>query len=133
MYALATNGTLLASFNLNKTVDDVEDIAVGRGPVPGRSYLYVGDIGGNVGGATVRSQVQILRIPEPPVDLAWAGNARSEDFADVETFTLDYLQKTLRVKKRDGRTWNFTTRAANADPLLVFQRDVDRARARLAH
>ena len=54
-------------------------------------------------------------------------------FADVETFTLDYLQKTLRVKKRAGRTWNFTTRAANANPLLVFQRDVDRARARLVH
>lgn len=53
-------------------------------------------------------------------------------FTDLETFTLDYLQKTLRVKKRAGRTWNFTTRAANADPLLVFQRDVDRARARLA-
>jgi hypothetical protein len=54
-------------------------------------------------------------------------------FADLETFTLDYVEKTLRVKKRAGRTWNFTTRAANADPLLVFQRDVDRARARLAH
>ncbi len=54
-------------------------------------------------------------------------------FADMETFTLDYLQKTLRVKKRAGRTWNFTTRAADADPLLVFQRDVDRARARLTH
>ena len=54
-------------------------------------------------------------------------------FADVETFTMDYMQKTLRVKKRGGRTWNFTTPAANADPLLVFQRDVDRARARLAH
>jgi len=54
-------------------------------------------------------------------------------FADMETFTLDYLQKTLRVKKRASRTWNFTTRAADADPLLVFQRDVDRARARLAH
>ena len=54
-------------------------------------------------------------------------------FADLETFTLDYLQKTLRVKKRAGRTWNFTTRAADADSLLVFERDVDRARARLAH
>ena len=53
--------------------------------------------------------------------------------ADVEVFTLDYKEKVLRVKKRAGRTWNFTTRAANADPLLVFQRDVDRARARLAH
>jgi hypothetical protein len=37
------------------------------------------------------------------------------------------------VKKRAGRTWNFTTRTADADPLLVFQRDVDRARARLTH
>ena len=60
-------------------------------------------------------------------------DAFSLAFADMETFTLDYLQKTLRVKKRVGRTWNFTTRAANADPLLVFQRDVDRARARLPH
>jgi hypothetical protein len=60
-------------------------------------------------------------------------DAFSLAFADLETFTLDYRQKTLRVKKRAGRTWNFTTRAANADPLLVFQRDVDRARARLAH
>ena len=54
-------------------------------------------------------------------------------FTDLETFTLDYVEKNLRVKKRGGRTWNFTTRAANADPLQVFQRDVDRARARLAH
>ena len=54
-------------------------------------------------------------------------------FADIETFTLDSPQKTLRVKKRAGRTWNFTTRAADAEPLLVFQRDVDRARARLPH
>ena len=53
-------------------------------------------------------------------------------FADVEEFTLDYKQKTLRIKKRHGRTWNFTTRAANADSLLVFQRDVDRARVRLS-
>jgi len=60
-------------------------------------------------------------------------DAFSLAFADMEAFTLDYLQKTLRVKKRVGRTWNFTTRAANADPLLVFQRDVDRARARLPH
>jgi hypothetical protein len=52
-------------------------------------------------------------------------------FADVEEFTLDYKQKNLRIKKRHGRTWNFTTHAANADSLLVFQRDVDRARARL--
>ena len=54
-------------------------------------------------------------------------------FADLETFSLDYQQKLLRVKKRNGRTWNFTTRAENADSLLVFQREVDKARVRLTH
>jgi hypothetical protein len=53
-------------------------------------------------------------------------------FSEIEVFTLDYKDKTLRVKKRLGRAWNFTTRAPNADPLLVFQRDVDRVRARLS-
>ena len=36
----------------------------------------------------------------------------------------------LRLKQRGGRTWNFTTRAATADPLFVFHRDVDAARPR---
>ena len=45
---------------------------------------------------------------------------------------LDYQGKTLQIKQRGGRTWNFTTRTSNADPLLVFQREVDHARSRLA-
>ncbi len=49
----------------------------------------------------------------------------------IETFSVDYLGKTLTVKMRDGKTWNFTTRAANADPLFVFHREVERARERL--
>jgi hypothetical protein len=53
-------------------------------------------------------------------------------FADVEIFVVDYQAKNLRIKRRQGRTWNFTTRASNADPLLAFQREVDRARAKLA-
>jgi hypothetical protein len=69
--------------------------------------------------------------------LRYETNSRGDGFtlafADLDTFTLDYLQKTLRVKKRGGRTWNFTTRAADADPLLAFEREVDHARARLVH
>ena len=53
-------------------------------------------------------------------------------FGDVERFALDYQGKTLQIRQRGGRTWNFTTRASNADPLLVFQREVDHARSRLA-
>lgn len=57
-------------------------------------------------------------------------DAFSLPLASIEAFTLDYQEKRLRLKQRGGRTWNFTTRAASADPLFVFHRDVDEARPR---
>jgi hypothetical protein len=61
-----------------------------------------------------------------------ASDAAVIAFADLETFTVDYLKKNLRVKKRGGKTWNFEDPAGQADPLFVFHRDVDKARAKLA-
>jgi hypothetical protein len=90
VFALDYTGALLATFNLDVTVSDVEDIAVGRGPVAGVSYLYLGDIGGSAGTNTVRGSVRVLRSPEPAVDRAWKGDPRSEDLAGTETFTLAY-------------------------------------------
>lgn len=52
-------------------------------------------------------------------------------FEEVEVFEVDYLKKNLRVKKRGGKTWNFTTRHENADPIFVFHRNVEKVRARL--
>jgi hypothetical protein len=52
--------------------------------------------------------------------------------AALEEFDVDYQDKRLRVKIKGGRTFNFTTRAPNADPLLVFHRDVEKAREKLA-
>jgi hypothetical protein len=52
--------------------------------------------------------------------------------AALEQFSVDYKEKLLRVKVKGGRTFNFTTRAANADPLFVFHRDVEKARTKLA-
>ena len=60
------------------------------------------------------------------------GDAFTLPYAQVETFTVDYLQKNLRVKQRGGKTWNFTNKAGNADPLFVFHRDVEAARKKLA-
>jgi hypothetical protein len=74
IFALSTNGALLASFNLRKTVEDVEGIAVGPGPISGVSYLYVGDIGGDTASGASRDRVQVLRVPEPVVDPSWAGD-----------------------------------------------------------
>lgn len=62
-----------------------------------------------------------------------ANDAFTLPFSQVETFTVDYLEKNLRVKQNDGKTWNFTDKAAaNADALFVFHRDVEAARKKLA-
>lgn len=61
-----------------------------------------------------------------------ASDAFAMTFAEVDTFVVDYLKKNLRVKKRGGRTWNFEDPKGQADPLFVFHRDVEKARARLA-
>jgi PEGA domain len=51
---------------------------------------------------------------------------------DLEVFQVDYLQKNLKLKPRRGKEYNFTDPEGNADRLLVFQRDVQKARERLA-
>jgi len=58
-------------------------------------------------------------------------DAFSLSFNQLETFEIDYINKALKVKRRAGKTWNFTTRAENADPLFVFHRDVTKARQKL--
>ncbi len=59
-------------------------------------------------------------------------HAFSIPFADVKTFEVDYLQKNLRVTRKDGKTFNFTDRNANADALFVFHKNVEAARKKLA-
>jgi hypothetical protein len=53
-------------------------------------------------------------------------------FSEIETFEVDYLKKNLRIKKRGGKQYNFTTKAENADPLFVFHRNVDKVRQQVA-
>jgi hypothetical protein len=65
-------------------------------------------------------------------ETANAGDAFTMPFADLEAFTVDYLKKSLRVKRRSGKTWNFEDPNGQPDPLFVFHRDVEKARGRLA-
>jgi hypothetical protein len=51
-------------------------------------------------------------------------------FADIDEFEMDYVKKNLRVRRRAGKTWNFTN--DSADALFVFHRDVNKAREKLA-
>lgn len=58
------------------------------------------------------------------------GDAFTVGFDEVDQFEVDYLKKNLRIRKRGGKTWNFTN--ADADSLFVFHRDVAKAREKLA-
>ena len=55
----------------------------------------------------------------------------SAPLLDVGTFQVDYLEKNLRLALRSGKQYNFTDPEGNADRLLVFHRDVEKARERL--
>ncbi|MBC8094867.1 MAG: immunoglobulin domain-containing protein [Akkermansiaceae bacterium] len=91
LFAVHTNGSLLARFYHFSSLNDVEDMALGPGPSNGVSYLYLGDIGGKFSANEVRSSVRVLRIPEPTVSLSWASNPHLFDsFANVQSFTLTY-------------------------------------------
>ena len=84
IYAISTNGALLATYNFSPPVEDFEDMAVGDG------YVYIADIGGSQSLNGTRSQIRILRAPEPQVNLEWAANPVSIDLGQIETFNLTY-------------------------------------------
>ncbi len=63
--ALRTDGKLVQQYIVAGVKNmDWEDIAIGPGPDPGRSYIYIGDIGNNNAPRTV---LQLIRFPEPTV------------------------------------------------------------------
>ena len=70
-----------------------------------------------------------------PGGLAFEAEGGKDSFrgplSDLERFDVDYLKKTLRVSLRGGRSYDFTVEGRSADPLLVFQQKVDKARKRL--
>lgn len=63
VYLLNSKGVLVSTIKLEDVSNrDWEDIAEGIGPVKGKSYVYVGDIGDNAG---IRKHIRIYRFPEP--------------------------------------------------------------------
>lgn len=87
LFAIAGTGQTIGEFALSgATAVDWEDIAAGIGPIPGVSYLYVGDIGDN---ASTRTSVQVYRVPEPTVD-PHAPAASPRTLTGVATLHLGY-------------------------------------------
>jgi hypothetical protein len=94
--------------NRRKGVDDCEDIAVGPGPVKGKSYVYLGDIGDN---SSKRKFITIYRAQEktswgidslantPTVPL----HLKYPDYPkDAETLMLDPIEKLLYIVTKRG-------------------------------
>jgi hypothetical protein len=112
LFAIDSRGRTLRIYSLaDVTAVDWEDIAVGPGPAPGASYVYVGDIGDN--GAN-RSEVQVLRVREPivsrgrAVTLGGVATLRlryPDGPRDAEALVVDPERRQLYVieKRRDGR------------------------------
>lgn len=91
VYAVDDQGRYLATFKLPQfPTGDFEDIAVGPGPDPRLSYVYLGDIGDN---RVNRSEIVVYQFPEPWTDLAWAGNPPSNDLGGGRAFHLQYPEQ----------------------------------------
>ena len=91
VFAINTAGQTLGEYGLTgATATDWEDIAAGPGPTGGVSYLYVGDIGGNV---TPRSTVEVYRVAEPLVDPS-NPITTPQSLSGVDKLTLNYPDGT---------------------------------------
>ena len=118
VFATDLSGAAIGRFRLQGAqARDWEDIDVGPGPEPGRSYLYLGDIGGNKG----RSNLSIYRAVEPGI-LPGASGVRGSVPAE-----------RIDVMYPDGLAWD--AEALLVDPhalAAVFRQYVSKNRCRRA-
>jgi hypothetical protein len=104
IYAINSTGSLIGTFTLDG-VDgaDVEDMAIGPGPVANQDYLYLADIGDN---DKLRPAVYIHRFPEPTVNAT--GTPVAGTLSQGNSFPLNYPNgerynsETLMVDPRTG-------------------------------
>lgn len=123
IYVLDTLGQYLGSIELEGVQNrDWEDMATGPGPIAGKSYLYIGDIGDNF---SKHEELIVYRIPEPKtlgqkeklnvvpekIILVYPDGSK-----DAETLLVDPLSGDLYVlSKRDASN---TLYKVNGDQLV---------------
>jgi PEGA domain len=75
------------------------------------------------------------RLVATPRGLRYETANKSDAFAspllDIDTWEIDYLEKTLKVGLKTGKRYDLSDPAGNADRLFVFHRDLEKARERL--
>jgi hypothetical protein len=84
-FAFDKTGKALGEYRLTGgMLTDWEDIAVGPGP-DNQSYVFIGDFGDN---SVNRTEVQVIKVPEPNVSVSQA--AVTEDIATFEVLRFTY-------------------------------------------
>jgi hypothetical protein len=75
------------------------------------------------------------QLSATPDGLRFAATDAADNFSaaltDLDVFEIDYAAKNLRIRTREGRTYNFTTPDETADGLLRFHAEVDKVRKRI--
>lgn len=112
LFAMDTTGKRLGVYNLDGVqAVDCEDIAIGPGPIAGRDYLYLGDIGDNI---ARREKIMVYRVAEPTVSTRQ--DPVKTTLTDVETLWLRYEDGP-----RDAETLMIDP--GNGDLYIVSKRD----------
>lgn len=112
VYALNAEGKLLGRYRLKDARSrDWEDIAIGPGPDPRRSYLYIGDIGDN---QAEYPSITIYRVPEPAVHL-------NHMLAETEIGPVDVIELTYPDGPKDAET--LLVDPLNGDTYVIAKRE----------
>lgn len=113
IYAFDSRGNSLGTFRvMGAEARDWEDIAIGPGPQPGKSYLYIGDIGDNDNAV---SQIVVYRVAEPALSRETAKLTRTRPGVteSAEAIRLRYPDgkhdaETLLVHPANGNVYIIT-------------------------
>ena len=94
IYAFDTRGNSLATFRVTgANARDWEDISIGPGPQPNRTYLYIGDIGDN---SEARPDIVVYRVAEPDLRTANKGSSKAQPLTTERA-------QAIRLKYPDGK------------------------------
>ena len=88
VFLMREDGTHVGEYALeNQDNRDWEDIAAGPGPVQGKNYLYVGNIGDNLG---QYNQIFVLRFEEPQIPADGLPLSQTIPASEIEVLTFEY-------------------------------------------
>lgn len=122
IYAFNTRGNSLGVFGVTgANARDWEDISIGPGPQPNKSYLYIGDIGDN---SEARPEIVVYRVAEPDLKATNKGSTKARPLTTepAEAIRLKYPDgkhdtETLLVHPTTGNLY-IMTKVAFANPVV---------------